>query len=152
MNARLAAPSTVFAAPDDNTAAEPPERRGLRRDEVRLLVAGRHGIVHRLFRDLPDQLRPGDLLVVNTSATVAAEIDGQVSGRGPVVVHFATHLDDGHWVVELRSAPDACCPILDGRAARWSACPTASGSDCSRRTRRRVRRRPVAATGCGGRR
>ena len=117
MSARLAAPSTVFAAPDDNTATEPPEHRGLHRDEVRLLVADQHGIKHRLFRDLPDQLRPDDLLVVNTSATVAAEVDGRVPGRGPVVVHVATHLDDGHWVVELRTAPDACCPI-PGRTGR----------------------------------
>jgi len=39
VSARLAAPSTVFASPDDNIAAEPPEHRGLHRDEVRLLVA-----------------------------------------------------------------------------------------------------------------
>jgi len=123
VSARLAAPSTVFAAPEDNTAAEPPEHRGLHRDEVRLLVADQRSIAHRLFRDLPDQLRPGDLLVVNDSATVAAEVDGRVLGRGPVVVHVATHLDDGPWVVELRTAPDACCPILDGRAGEVVSLP-----------------------------
>ncbi len=115
MNTRLAAPSTVFASPDNNTAAEPPEHRGLRRDEVRLLVADERGISHRLFRELPEHLRPGDLLVVNISATLPGEVDGRAPGRGPVVVHVASRLDDGQWVVELRTAPDACCPILDGR-------------------------------------
>ena len=58
MSARLAAPSTVFAAPEDNTAAEPPEHRGLHRDEVRLLVADQRSIAHRLFRDLPSICGP----------------------------------------------------------------------------------------------
>jgi len=58
VSARLAAPSTVFAAPEDNTAAEPPEHRGLHRDEVRLLVADQRSIAHRLFRDLPSICGP----------------------------------------------------------------------------------------------
>ena len=52
-------------------ASEPPEARGLRRDEVRLLVSdvASDTIEHARFHDLPRWLRPGDLLVVNTSAT-----------------------------------------------------------------------------------
>ena len=50
-------------------AHEPPEARGLRRDEVRLMVASRHDgrLVHTQFRELPQFLEPGDLLVVNVS-------------------------------------------------------------------------------------
>ena len=73
------------------------------RDAVRMLVASRAGITHRRFLDLPDLLEPGDLLVVNTSATLPAALEG--SSR----VHLSTPLpgdwrDDGHerWVIELR--------------------------------------------------
>jgi S-adenosylmethionine:tRNA ribosyltransferase-isomerase len=95
-------------------AAAPAEHRGVARDAVRLLVARTPGdIRHRVFRDLPDELAPGDLVVVNTSATVAGEADAISTSRGEVVVHVATRLDDGGWVVELRTAPDAARGILD---------------------------------------
>ena len=119
MTAPLAAPSTTFAAPDDRTATEPPEHRGLR--------PGRGPAAGRLarpasptprFRDLPDHLRPGDLLVVNTSATLPAELDGRWRDGRPVVVHLATDLRDGTWVAELRTAPDAAAPILDADGRR----------------------------------
>lgn len=115
----LALPTTRFPATEDRTAAQPPEHRGLSRDGVRLLVATGGDITHTRFRSLPAHLRPGDLVVVNTSATRAAEIDGQIDGHrdiGPVVVHAATRLDDGSWVVELRNAPDAARSVLDADA------------------------------------
>jgi S-adenosylmethionine:tRNA ribosyltransferase-isomerase len=53
-------------------AHEPPEARGAQRDSVRMLVSSwrKGSIVHGRFRDLPRFLAPGDLLVVNTSATL----------------------------------------------------------------------------------
>ena len=103
------APRTRFVA--SSFAPRPAEDRGLARDEVRLLVATPDGLSHGRFRDLPDHLRAGDVLVVNTSATVAAEVDGDLDGR-PVVVHVAHRLDDGDAVVELRTAPDAARALL----------------------------------------
>jgi S-adenosylmethionine:tRNA ribosyltransferase-isomerase len=105
------APTTRFPAADDRTAAEPPEARGLRRDDVRLLVARPDRLTHAHFRDLPDHLAAGDLVVVNNSATVAGEADGLWRGA-PVVVHVATPLDDGSWVVELRTAPAGARAVL----------------------------------------
>ena len=113
MTAPLAAPSTTFTAPDDRTATEPAEHRGLARDQVRLLVASPAGLTHTIFRDLPDHLGSGDLLVVNTSGTLPAELEGRWRDGRPVVVHLATDLRDGSWVAELRTAPDAGAPILD---------------------------------------
>ncbi len=107
-------PVTRFPAPDVATAPAPPEARGLARDEVRLLVARPYGVVHARFRDLPRHLEPGDLVVVNNSATVAAEVDASLDGRA-VVLHAASRLDEGTWVVELRTAPDADRAILDAR-------------------------------------
>ena len=53
--------------------------------------------------------------MVNTSATVPGQLDGR-RGADPVVVHVANRLPDGSRVVELRSAPRAAEPVLDGRA------------------------------------
>ena len=114
----IAEPRTRFVLPDELNAAEPPEARGLNRDQVRLMVATGDGVEHAAFGDLGNYLRPGDLLVVNTSGTFAAAVDGTriaPDGVQPVVVHFSTPLDDGDWVVELRTAPDAAHPMLDAR-------------------------------------
>ena len=62
-------------------ASQPPEARGLGRDGVRLLVATPDGMVHAQFGDLPRFLAAGDLLVVNTSATIAAAVDGRRGDR-----------------------------------------------------------------------
>jgi S-adenosylmethionine:tRNA ribosyltransferase-isomerase len=106
-------PHTHFEA--SAFAPRPAEARGLARDEVRLLVATSDGLSHGRFRDLPEHLRAGDVLVVNTSATVAAEVDADLDGN-PVVLHVAHRLDDGDRVVELRTAPDASRSLLDARA------------------------------------
>ncbi|SFW91937.1 S-adenosylmethionine:tRNA ribosyltransferase-isomerase [Amycolatopsis australiensis] len=103
--------SVRFELPDELSASAPPEARGLARDEVRLLVAAPSGVHHTVFASLGDHLRAGDLLVVNTSGTLPAAVDAVRAGR-PVAVHFATALDDGTWVVELRGPGG---PLLDGR-------------------------------------
>jgi S-adenosylmethionine:tRNA ribosyltransferase-isomerase len=103
-----------FELPAGSEATAPPERRGVARDGVRLLVAGPVGLEHTVFRDLPEFLQPGDLLVVNTSATLPAAVDGvRANGaRGPI--HVAAELDDGSWVVEVRR-PDNSGPQTDIR-------------------------------------
>ncbi|MFI5609526.1 S-adenosylmethionine:tRNA ribosyltransferase-isomerase [Amycolatopsis sp. NPDC051903] len=102
---------TRFTLPEDLYAAAPPEARGLARDEVRLLFADPAGVRHSVFHSLGDFLHPGDLLVVNTSGTVPAAVDAVRSGE-VITIHFSTELDDGSWVVELRSPGG---PLLDGR-------------------------------------
>jgi S-adenosylmethionine:tRNA ribosyltransferase-isomerase len=84
-------------------ASTPPEARGLARDEVRMLVAAPDRLRHRRVLDLPTILLPGDLLVVNTSATLPAAVT-LVGGHGRPMVHVSTELDEGDWVVELRRA------------------------------------------------
>jgi S-adenosylmethionine:tRNA ribosyltransferase-isomerase len=86
----------AFELTPANEASAPPAER----DEVRLLVAQRgRPLVHDMFRGLPAHLRAGDLLVVNTSATMPAALSA-----GAVDVHLSTPVpgDDERWVVELR--------------------------------------------------
>jgi S-adenosylmethionine:tRNA ribosyltransferase-isomerase len=111
--------STLVA---DRAATEPPEARGLRRDGVRLMVAAAAGIRHTAFHRLGDQLRAGDVLVVNTSATVPGQLDAK-RGGSTVVVHVANRLSDGARVVELRTPPDASAPVLDGQVGERIALP-----------------------------
>ncbi|MGH3362599.1 MAG: S-adenosylmethionine:tRNA ribosyltransferase-isomerase, partial [Nocardioides sp.] len=94
-------PSARFRLPDAGEARVPPEARGLARDGVRLAVATARETRHERASRLPDLLHPGDLVVVNTSATLAAAVDFERHG-GPATVHVSGQLDDGSWVFELR--------------------------------------------------
>jgi S-adenosylmethionine:tRNA ribosyltransferase-isomerase len=86
-------------------APEPPESRGLDRADVAMLVATRStgSLVHARFPDLPRFLEPGDILVVNTSATLPAAVPAFL-GEQAVILHLSTPASDGCWMVELRSA------------------------------------------------
>ncbi len=96
-------PVVEFELPPNAEAHAPPEERGLAREEVRMLVARPTGHQHLRVRDLPDVLHPGDLLVVNTSATLPAAVPLR-GRRADETVHVSTQLDDGDWVVEVRRA------------------------------------------------
>ena len=92
-----------FELDDAHVASAPAEARGLARDEVRLMISrGDDEPVHATFRDLADHLEAGDLLVVNTSATVPAAVDAELSDRTRIVVHVSTQLPGGLWMVEPR--------------------------------------------------
>lgn len=68
------------------------------RDASRLLVLPREGrVLHRRFRDLPELLQPGDLLVVNDSRVIPARLPVRRAGggRGEVLL--------------LRPAPEPGC-------------------------------------------
>jgi S-adenosylmethionine:tRNA ribosyltransferase-isomerase len=102
----------AFELPTGVEAGSPPTVR----DGVRLLVVGSRGLEHARFAQLGEFLLPGDLVVVNTSATLAAAVDGVRGDGRAVTVHFAAALDDGTWVVEVRPAHDATGPVEDGRS------------------------------------
>ena len=94
--------------PAELSAVEPPEARGLSRDQVRLLVAEPDRLRHLRFTDLPSALRPGDLLVVNTSDTEPAAVDGHRPDGRPVAVHVSGPAPAGDgWIVELRATDGA---------------------------------------------
>jgi S-adenosylmethionine:tRNA ribosyltransferase-isomerase len=104
----------AFELPPSNEASVPPEARGLARDEVRLLVADGTRLRHARFLDLPSFLGPGDLLVVNASATLPAALPATRRSGERVALHLSTPVPTTHatpiragdvaphWVVELR--------------------------------------------------
>ncbi len=106
-----------FTLPPALEAHEPPARR----DGVRLLAGTPDGIAHRPFTELPELLRPGDLLVVNTSPTLPAAVR-----LDRIAVHFSGPLpgSDGTWLVELRlRTGEATTPFDGGRCGEWFPLP-----------------------------
>lgn len=94
-------------------ADRPPETRGVPRDGVAMMVGKPGSITHTTFDTIGNHLQPDDLLVVNTSATMPAAIDGTLDGNA-VTVHISTPTEGGRWVIEIRKA-DRSGPILDAR-------------------------------------
>ena len=72
--------TTTFVLPPEAAATAPPESQGMSRDEVRLMAVYPHRVTTTRFRDLPRMLEPGDLLVVNTSATLPARVPALMFG------------------------------------------------------------------------
>lgn len=101
-----------FEVPARLEAAEPPEARGLARDGVRMLVTARDGACQdRAFADLPQVLRPGDLVVVNDSATLKAAIEATRRDARTLPVHFSARVAEHLWIVEPRA------PVVRGEEA-----------------------------------
>jgi S-adenosylmethionine:tRNA ribosyltransferase-isomerase len=115
VTATIEAASVPFELRPELEAHEPPEARGMARDDVRLLVSrtAEHELAEHAFAELPSLLLPGDLIVVNNSATLPAAVP--VSGQ--LTVHFSTAMPAGDWLVELRAG--------SGQATE----PSAGGAD-----------------------
>lgn len=108
----LTRPDLGFTLDTRNEAHEPPEAHGVARDGVRLLVS--HGDAEPIdahFSEIGTLLAAGDLLVVNTSATVPAALDGRLPNR-EVVVHLSGPLPGGVWLVEVRQPHDGATAPL----------------------------------------
>jgi S-adenosylmethionine:tRNA ribosyltransferase-isomerase len=106
---RIVKPAAVELKPAFNLPAElsadrPPERRGLARDLVRLLVIDRHAdtLTHTRFDRISALLAPGDLLVFNSSRTLPATLIGRAKqSKLTVEVRLAELLPDGTWLALL---------------------------------------------------
>ena len=70
----MATKALDFYLPDELNASHPPEKRGVRRDHVRMMVLDRvtGETKHNHFFHLTDYLQPGDLVIANNSRTIPA--------------------------------------------------------------------------------
>jgi S-adenosylmethionine:tRNA ribosyltransferase-isomerase len=95
-----------FVLPAELEAREPAELRGSGRDDVRLLVTRRSddAVIHAHFRDLPQFLRAGDLLVLNTTATLPSALTAVRDNGELVTLHISTPLPGDLATVEPRQA------------------------------------------------
>jgi len=114
------------------------------RSDARLLVVDRSqaSITHHHVRNLPELLRPGDIVVVNESKVVPARLLGRremtggnweglflsvdVDGRWHLLSKTRGKLQPGEWIVLVDNlARDACRLRLDAREEEgvWTAVP-----------------------------
>jgi S-adenosylmethionine:tRNA ribosyltransferase-isomerase len=95
----MAKPVIEFELPPELEAHQPPELRGLRRDQVRLLVLPRFegNPIHTQFNAIGEFLRPGDLLVVNNSRTLPALLQAHDENGDELEVRLAQRRDDNLW-------------------------------------------------------
>lgn len=88
----------------------PPERIALRparpRDAARLLLVEGRKVADRQMLDLPDLLRPGDVLVFNDTRVIPAQLEGQ---RGEASIGATLHKREGprDWQAFLRNGKRA---------------------------------------------
>ena len=94
-----------FSLPPELEASAPPEARGLRRDQVRLMVSSytTDQVRHTRFYHLDKYLNKGDVLVINTSRTRNAALMATRADGTAVELHLSTHFDDDLWTVEVRA-------------------------------------------------
>ena len=122
----------LFELPRELEADRPPEARGIARDHVRLLVDEGGVLRHARFDELPRLLRPGDLLVVNNSATLPAALRGTRAGE-PIFVHLSARLADDRWIVELRRpTADGHEPFRGARTGDVVALPAGASLELTR--------------------
>jgi S-adenosylmethionine:tRNA ribosyltransferase-isomerase len=108
-----------FDLPAELEAGEPPEARGLARDEVRLMVSylADNRVVHTRFRNLGNFLDPGDLLVINTSGTMNAALNATREDGTVLELHLSTHLPADLWIVEVRlPSAEGTIPFYNAQA------------------------------------
>lgn len=112
-----------FSRPDALQATEPPEVRGGSRDAVRLLVSTPDGHHHSRFTNLANFLEPGDLVVVNRSATLSASLPA-VGRSGPFVLNLSTRYGKGVWLTEPRRSHAEPGPLPLTRGERVTVAGT----------------------------
>lgn len=109
----------TFYLPPELEAKEPPERRGIGRDKVRLLLIDRQTgeRTHTRFDRLGEFLQSGDLLVFNSSRTLPAALKGCAAKSAPCIeARLAEHLPDDSWLVLLlcQNGDPFACGLRDG--------------------------------------
>ena len=108
-----ASPIIQFDLPPQLACPLPTEERNIARDEVRLLVTSNSGrIEHSSFNQLPVFMQKGDVLVVNTSATMPAALPVSLPGKKEGKLHLSTKLGNKQWLVEIRE-------IEGNKTKRW---------------------------------
>lgn len=106
----------------------PAERIALRpvapRDSARMLLVTPNGLADRIVSDLPDALRPGDLLVFNDTRVIPAQLEGT---RGAARIGATLHKREGprRWRAFVRNARR----LRDGDVVDFGAGVTARAVD-----------------------
>jgi S-adenosylmethionine:tRNA ribosyltransferase-isomerase len=123
----------TYEAPASLIAQRPlPDRAASR---LLVLARGDGAVTHRRFRDLPELLEPGDLLVLNVSRVLPARLRG-TRANGAAAEVLLVHPDaDGTWLVMVHPGGK----LKTGRVVRFGADAAAEVAAVLRGGLRRVR-------------
>jgi len=95
-----------FYLPSDLNASLPPERRGIRRDHVNMMILDKAtgSVKHDKFFELDQYLNPGDILVLNNSRTIPAILKADWHRNGMLIkkeieIRLARKKNDSAWEV-----------------------------------------------------
>jgi len=119
-----------YALPRDRIAQTPAAPR----DSARLLVLRRAdgAVAHRTFRDLPEFLRPGDVLVLNDTRVIPARLRGRRANGGAVELLLLRPHGGAVWEALVRPGrrvrEGARLVFGDGRIEATAGARTASGT------------------------
>ncbi|MGD6960009.1 S-adenosylmethionine:tRNA ribosyltransferase-isomerase [Rossellomorea aquimaris] len=88
----------TFDIPSHLNASTPIELQGFERDEVKLMMLNRETgkCDHTQFKQLPEFLNKGDVLVLNNSRTIPASLKGK-QGNRHLEVRLSRKIDDNCW-------------------------------------------------------
>lgn len=89
-----------FALPERLIAQYPPKQRGA----SRLLHVRGAALADRRFADLPELLRPHDVLVFNDTRVIKARLHGEKESGGKVEVLIERILDGHHVLAQIRAS------------------------------------------------
>jgi S-adenosylmethionine:tRNA ribosyltransferase-isomerase len=126
-----------YPLPPDLIAQEPLDRR----DASRLLVLDRAtgALSHRSFSNLPELLRPGDLLVTNRSRVVPARLLGRRAGGGVAEILLVRRHESELWEAMVRPGrrlrPGAVVDVAPGLRVRVEEPAPAGAASPLRRVR-----------------
>ncbi len=76
------------------------------RDSARLLVLHRDTgeVEHKIFRDIVDYLKPGDILVINDTKVIPARLYGRLETGGKIELLLVRQVEPGVWEVMAKPA------------------------------------------------
>jgi len=100
-----------FSIPAHLNASSPPEKRGIRRDFVKLMVLNKSTgkTKHQLFYQLDEHLNEGDMMILNQSRTIPALLRGVCKRNGVILqenceIRLARKISENQWDVLIVEA------------------------------------------------
>lgn len=91
----------IFERPENLSAKQPAQERGIEKDDIRLMVSSPDNHQHTTFREMVNFLNAGDVLVVNSSATLPASLPAE-GVIGKFRLNLSTNYGRGLWLTEPR--------------------------------------------------
>jgi len=92
-----------YELPEELIAQTPAEPR----DSSRLLVVGQDGLEHRIFRDIKEYFKPGDVLVINDTRVLPARLLGQTVHGGAMEFLLLKRVGLDEWEVLVKPGKKA---------------------------------------------